>query len=93
MKLTPTKKRQERATPYVVVSPKDAALWAKCSKGTQRGETWAGVLLRFNAATRKRQAAEIRWWKSSDKPAENGGGLIEVVILANLPTRRKVVVV
>jgi len=91
MKLTPTKK--QIATPYVVVDARDAALWAKCNKGTTRGKTWAGVLLRVQAAARRKQPVEIRWWKSTD----TGGGLIEVVALRSAPTspttRRKVVLV
>lgn len=95
MKLTPTKK-QKTTTPYVVVSPTDAAMWAKCNKGTARGEAWAGIVLRAQSAARRKLPVEIRWWKSTDKPADTGGGLIEVVALRSATTapttHRKVVV-
>lgn len=96
MKLTPTKKKDTEPPPrYIVVAPCDAALWARCNKGTARGETWSGVVLRAQAASRRKQPVEIRWWKSTDKPTDNGGGLVEVVALRSAPasptTRRKVV--
>jgi hypothetical protein len=63
----------------IIIDIIDVKMWARCNKGTRRGEKWANVLKRAQRFETQGVDYEIKYYSSRVRRSEYGDGVVDVV--------------